>query len=336
MDEGSNPSGSTLIKPQQNQKLRLYSFKEWKISGIHISQNTILAIMKFNQKSIISYFVLASLFFASCTTDENSDSVSDQSGNSEESNSMNKEKDPYEMLHEAYQLFKEGNDKESIQMANEVLAIGKETHNDTLIGGALASLCRNAQRTLDTTRLAELSIQLAELSEKSGDQQWMMKRAHMNAEMWRLIGDLDRAEAFYNESMEISYAIGSMGMYTIDHFNKSFVSTAKGNFDEAELLISKYYELLYERDSVYEDAYGLIALSYLLEQKQDYEAAHEVAVVTRRLFEEQNIFPEPPDEKPLLAVEEKVKEELDEDVYNEIKNKSASLSVKEVLDKYLK
>lgn len=283
--------------------------------------------------------MMALLFLSSCETNEASaENEVDQTENKQEVEVIPQTEatDPKEMLHEAYQLFKEGNDEASIEVANKVLAIGQKTDNDTLIGGALASLCRNAQRTLDTVRLAELSIQLAELSEKSGDQQWMMKRAHMNAEMWRLIGDLDKAEAYYNESMEISFAIGSMGMYTIDHFNKSFVSTAKGNFEESEMLISKYYDLLYERDAVYEDAYGLIALSYLLEQKQAYEGAHEVAVVTRRLFEEQNIFPEPPDEKPLIAVEEKVKEELDDEVYNEIIKQSESQSVKSLLDKYLK
>lgn len=293
--------------------------------------------MKYNLNNKIGYLILALLFLASCETNEETSGTSeDQQESQEVAKPKSEEKDPKEMLHEAYQLFKEGNDEESIQIANEVLAIGKETDNDTLVGGALASLCRNAQRTLDTARLAELSIQLADLAEKSGDQQWMMKRAHMNAEMWRLIGDLDKAEAFYNESMAISSSIGQMGMYTIDHFNKSFVSTAKGNFDEAEMLISKYYDLLYERDSVYEDAYGLIALAYLLEQKQDYAGAHKVAVVTRRLFKEQNIFPEPPDEKPLLAVEEKVNKELDDAVYNEIKSQSVSLSVKDLLDKYLK
>lgn len=245
------------------------------------------------------------------------------------------EVDPHALLDEAYQQFKEGNDSASIRIANEVLIIGRETNNDTLIGGALTSLCRNAQRTLDTTRLAKLSKQLAELSEKTGDMQWMMRRAHMNAEMWRLIGDLDKAESFYNESMSISSSIGANGLFTIDHFNKSFVSTAKGDFEEANRLISEYYQLLYNKDSVYEDAYGLIALAYLLEQKGNYEGAHEVAVVTRRLFEEQNIFPEPPDEKPLLMVEEKVKTELPDDQYNSIKENSNNLTVNDLLNKYL-
>ncbi len=242
---------------------------------------------------------------------------------------------PRKMLNDAYQQFKEGNDDESIAIANKVLDIGRETNNDTLIGGALSSLCRNAQRTLDTVRLAELSKELEQLSISSGDQKWMMKRAHMNAEMWRLIGNMERAEAFYNESMSISSSIGATGMFTIDHFNKSFVSTATGDYDEANRLIAKYYALRREADSTSEDAYGLIALAYLLEQKGNYNGAHEVAVVTRRLFEEQNLFPEPPDEKPLLMVEAKVVQMLADEVLEEIRTTSISQSVNGLLGKYL-
>ncbi|MDC0337932.1 hypothetical protein OAN33_00210 [Flavobacteriales bacterium] len=242
---------------------------------------------------------------------------------------------PHKMLNDAYQQFKEGKDDESIAIANKVLDIGRETNNDTLIGGALSSLCRNAQRTLDTVRLAELSRELEQLSISSGDQKWMMKRAHMNAEMWRLIGNMERAEAFYNESMRISSSIGAKGMFTIDHFNKSFVSTATGDYAEANRLIAKYYALRKEADSTSEDAYGLIALAYLLEQKGNYKGAHEVAVVTRRLFEEQNLFPEPPDEKPLLMVEAKVVKMLTAEVLEKISAASMAQSVNVLLEKYL-
>jgi tetratricopeptide (TPR) repeat protein len=242
---------------------------------------------------------------------------------------------PKGMLTQAYQLFKEGNDVESIQLANRVLEIGRATKNDTLIGKALTSLCRNSQRKLDTTRLAELSVELSDLSASSGNQKWLMYRAHMNAEMWRLIGDMDRAEGFYNESMRISYETGAMGMYTIDHFNKSFVSIAKGDFETANRLIKKYYQLRKEDDPESEDAYGLIALAYLLEQQENYTGAHEVAVVTRRLFEEQNLFPEPPDEKPLLLVEVKVKEVLDPVTFEDISKDSVSETVSSLLEKYL-
>ena len=242
---------------------------------------------------------------------------------------------PKDMLREAYQLFKEGDDEASIKLANEVLAIGRATENDTLIGGALTSLCRNAQRSLDTIRLGELSAELVELTASSGNQKWLMYRAHMNAEMWRLIGNMDRAEAFYNESLTISYEIGSMGMYTIDHFNKSFVSTAKGDYKTANVLIKKYYQLRDQEGEETEDAYGLIALAYLLEQQENYKGAHEVAVVTRRLFKEQNLFPEPPDEKPLIAVEQKVIEMLSEDTRAEINANSKSKSVADLLAEYL-
>jgi|TARA_B110000259_G_scaffold156949_1_gene178686 tetratricopeptide (TPR) repeat protein len=246
------------------------------------------------------------------------------------------ESSPKEMLSQAYQLFKEGDDEGSIQLANTVLKIGKETKNDTLIGRALTSLCRNAQRKLDTARLGELSDQLVDLATSSGDQKWLMYRAHMNAEMWRLIGNMNRAEAFYNESMKISFETGSMGMYTIDHFNKSFVSTAKGDFETAKELIKKYYQLRAEANKDPEDAYGLIALAYLLEQQKNYEEAHEIATVTRRLFKEQNLFPEPPDEKPLLLVEAKAKEMLNQETLDEISSNSESQTVSSLLEKYLK
>tara|TARA_B110001469_G_C9648779_1_gene329892 strand:+ start:11648 stop:12496 length:849 start_codon:yes stop_codon:yes gene_type:complete len=246
------------------------------------------------------------------------------------------ESSPKEMLSQAYQLFKEGDDEGSIQLANTVLKIGKETKNDTLIGKALTSLCRNAQRKLDTARLGELSNQLVDLATYSGDQKWLMYRAHMNAEMWRLIGNMNRAEAFYNESMKISFETGSIGMYTIDHFNKSFVSTAKGDFETAKELIKKYYQLRAEANKDPEDAYGLIALAYLLEQQKNYEEAHEIATVTRRLFKEQNLFPEPPDEKPLLLVEAKAKEMLNQETLDEISSNSESQTVSSLLEKYLK
>ncbi len=279
--------------------------------------------------------VLSVLLFIRCnTTNEKQQEIEEPKKASEIINSA-PEVDPQEKLKQAYQLFKEGNDQKSIELANEVLAIGQATKNDTLVGQALTSLCRNAQRKLDTIRLAELSAELVNLTEVTGNKKWLMYRAHMNAEMWRLIGNMDKAEAFYNESMDISYKIGSTGMYTIDHFNKSFVSIAKGNYSEAKTLIQKYYLLATPKGEEPKDAYGLIALAYLLEQEHNYNGAHEVASVTRRLFKEQNIFPEPPDEKPLLTVEKAIQENLDETTRQKISEASTSESVKSLLDKYL-
>lgn len=276
----------------------------------------------------IHSLLLVLLLAASCSSSPENNNESVATENELDAN-------PKKMLRQAYQLFKEGNDTESIELANKVLAIGRETKNDTLVGRALTSLCRNAQRDLDTNRLAELSAELSQLAASSGNKQWLMYRAHMNAEMWRLIGNMDRAEAFYNESMEISYETGAMGMYTIDHFNKSFVSIAKGDFQTASELIKKYYQLRKEADPKVEDAYGLIALAHLLEQQQNYTGAHEVATVTRRLFKEQNLFPEPPDEKPLLAVETKVSEMLDSAERDKITKASANQTVTSLLEKHL-
>lgn len=280
-------------------------------------------------RTLSKVFVFISLFaVVGCTVPQEQ---------SHESSSKTKviQETPNEMLSRAYQLFKEGDDPGSIELANQVLEIGRKTQNDTLIGRALTSLCRNSQRKLDTLRLAELSAELTELAETSGNKKWLMYMAHMNAEMWRLIGNMDRAEAYYNQSMEISFETGAMGMYTIDHFNMSFVAIAKGDFKTARALIKKYYLLRKEDDPESEDAYGLIAMAYLLEQEGNYAGAHEVATVTRRLFDDQNLFPEPPDEKPLLLVEQKVEEELDQAERAEIETNSTSETVSSLLSKYL-
>lgn len=279
-------------------------------------------------KKIVGIFLIAFLLITGCNSKE--EQSIDKLNNKEETVVS-----PKEMLKQAYQLFKEGNDEESILLANKVLEFGRESKNDTLIGKALTSLCRNSQRKQDTIRLAELSSELRDLAETSGNQKWLMYMAHMNAEMWRLIGNMDKAEMYYNESMKISFETGSTGMYTIDHFNKSFVSIAKGDYKTAQELISKYYQLRKENDPKSEDAYGLIALAYLLEQKQNYEAAHEVAEVTRRLFKEQNLFPEPPDEKPLIMVENKIKEMLDSSSIKKISEDSNTETVSSLLERYL-
>ena len=261
--------------------------------------------------------------------------VSDQSEKNIENYLIYSEDSLRKMLSNAYKQFQLGNDKESIELAIKVLEIGKKINNDTLVGKALTSLCRNSQRKLDTIRLAELSEELINLSNSSGDKQWIMYQAHMNAEMWRLIGKMDKAESYYNQSMEISNEIGAKGMYMIDHFNKSFVATTKGDFNSARNLINKYYQLRKEMNRNPEDAYGLIALAYLLEKEGNYEGAHEVCVVTRRLFKEQNIFPEPPDEKPLLLVEKSTEKKVDKISRDEIIVRSYNESVTSLLERYL-
>ncbi|MBN2668199.1 MAG: hypothetical protein JXR60_03125 [Bacteroidales bacterium] len=242
---------------------------------------------------------------------------------------------PKEMLVKSYQLFKEGDDVQSEHLANTVLQFGRKTQNDTLIGRALTSLCRNAQRKLDTNKLADLSDQLKLLSENTGNKSWLMYRAHMNAEMWRLVGNMERAEQFYNESLELSSLLGVKGMYTIDHFNKSFVSIAKGDYVTAKKLIKKYYQLRKEEEPEIEDAYGLIAIAYLLEQQGNYKGAYEVSIVTRRLFKQQNLFPEPPDEKPLLMVEEIVEQKLNNDEMKALNEQSLNFNVSDLVVKYL-
>ena len=77
-------------------------------------------------------------------------------------------------------------------------------------------------------------------------------------------------------------------------------------------------------------------MAYILEQEGDFNGAMEVSLVTRRLFKEQNIFPEPPDEKPLIAVEKSALNKLKPNMIKKIKKLSLTQSVNSLLAKYLK
>ena len=123
-------------------------------------------------KATNGLWIFLLMFIASCTSPQEKpeESITEE---------QVEEQSPEEMLKQAYQLFKEGDDETSVKLANRVLEIGKETGNDTLVGRALTSLCRNSQRKLDTTRLAELSAELSDLSAKSGNQIWLMYLQHI-------------------------------------------------------------------------------------------------------------------------------------------------------------
>ncbi|WP_297690909.1 hypothetical protein [uncultured Eudoraea sp.] len=242
----------------------------------------------------------------------------------------------YSILDSSYVEFRAGNNDIAKTLANNALSVGLELENDTLTGDALMSLCRTALRDRDNSALENYSDQLIELATKSNDRTWEMVRAHMNAEMARMNNDLERAAELYDVSLRISDSIGSKGMYAAEHFNKSFVEAARGNIAEAHNLVKRYYQIRKEIDPESEDVYGLIAVSNLLFHKNDLHGAAEVSMAARRLFKEQNIVPDPADEKPLKKVEEDYKTTLLQETQDSLKISSATMTVDSIIRKYLK
>jgi tetratricopeptide (TPR) repeat protein len=244
--------------------------------------------------------------------------------------------DAYSLLDSSYVEFRAGNNDIAKSIANDALSVGIKLENDSLTGDALTSLCRTALRDHDSAELNKYSNQLRELSKKTNDETWLMIHSHMNAEMARMNGDLDKASELYDISLRISKSIGSMNMYWADHFNKSFIEVARGNISESYDLVKKYYEIQKEIDPENDDAYGLIAIANILLHQGDLVGAAEVSLVARRLFKEQNIIPDPADEKPLYIVEEVFENNLSPVVKDSLTNAAMNLSVKSILDKYLK
>ncbi|MCE2613934.1 hypothetical protein LVD13_13230 [Flavobacteriaceae bacterium D16] len=241
----------------------------------------------------------------------------------------------YKAIDSAYVEFRAGNNEASKSISHQVLTNARDISNDSLAGRALMSLCRTALRDRDTIALQDYSVQLADLTEKTGQDVWMMVRAHMNAEMNRMQGNLDEAAALYDESMAIAKSIGSLGMYAAEHFNKSFIAVEQGEFEEAAKLIKGYFDIMKERNPDREDAYGLIALVNFLSKQDDLQGAATVAYTARRLFEQENIVPDPADETPMAAAELRVEKELALKVRDSILENTKTLKVSNLLERYL-
>ena len=241
----------------------------------------------------------------------------------------------FKALDSAYVEFRAGNNEASKSISLEVLDNAREISNDSLAGRALMSLCRTALRDRDTIALSDYSEQLFELTEKTGQELWMMVRAHMNAEMNRMHSNLVEAAALYDESMAIAKSLGYRSMYAAEHFNKSFIAVEQGEFGEAAVLIKGYFDIRKEINPDKDDAYGLIALVNYLAKKDDLNGAATVAYTARRLFQEENIVPDPADEAPMAAAELKIQKELPQMVRDSIQAHSSGLSVSLLLEQYL-
>jgi len=239
------------------------------------------------------------------------------------------------LLDQAYEAFRSGKGENCISLTEQAIKMGQELGDESIIGGSYISFCRMALRDNDEEKLAELSTQLDSLADQYENRKWQMFRAHMNAEMARMKGDLDSAEELYDQSMQIAETIGSRNMVAAECFNRSFISTKKKDFKSARKLIKRHFDILGEINSEKLSPYGLIALVYLLEKEDRLESAAKVAFACRRLFKSENIIPDPADEAPLKDVERKIETSLPRDMKEQISIFSQSLSCQDIVEAYL-
>lgn len=81
--------------------------------------------------------------------------------------------------------------------------------------------------------------------------------------------------------------------------------------------------------------YGLIAVANLFAAEEQLNEAAEAAFVCRRLLTEKNIVPDPADEDPLTAVEERIRNALSPDVLDRLVDQSRNTSCREIADKLI-
>ena len=239
------------------------------------------------------------------------------------------------LLDNAAAEFKAGNNDTTKDLANAALAIGLDLGDESLTGYALMNLCRTALRDRDEAALGGYSEALSRLATETNDQRWDMVVAHMNAELARMNNDLDTAAQLYATSMSISDSIGSTKWYAAEHFNMSIVETLRGNLVEAQDLIKKYYALMKELHPETDDVPGLIPIANLLLHRNDLKGAAEVAIAARRLFQENNIVPDPADEEPLRRVEQAYRLVLAHDAQDQAEATASSLTVESIQSRYL-
>lgn len=108
-----------------------------------------------------------------------------------------------ELYEQGLRAFRSGDNELCISLTTESLEMGQALGDDRIIGQALTGLCRAALRDNDSRQLQSLSLALADLARETGDDWWRVVVAHMNAEMARMNGKLDRANDLYDQSMAL-------------------------------------------------------------------------------------------------------------------------------------
>lgn len=239
------------------------------------------------------------------------------------------------IMDSASDQFDAGRNEDAKALSLQVLEAGQDLHNDTLTGRSLTNLCRTALRDNDSAALAKYSGKLKALFNQTGDSSWLMFEAHMNAEMARMNGNFSRADSLYDQSLAISNALGRLSMYAADHFNKSIMAVDQGKFDTARNLIAKFYTIYHEIDPNTDDAYGLIAVAYLLGKRGDLQDAATTVYVTNRLFKEQDIVPDPADARPFREIEKLTQGKLSPTILDSLKSVSTTLTVHDLLQEYI-
>ena len=240
-----------------------------------------------------------------------------------------------ELYQQGFDAFRRGDNAACERLTKASLDIGRRLGDEAVIGQALTGLCRAALRNHDTATLNSLSTELSLLAERSGDAWWRVIVAHMNAELARMEGQLERADALYDESMQLSEGLGRERMVAVECFNRSFIAIAQHEFDRARELLRRHFDIDAAMNDGEADPYGLIAVAALLSAEDRAEEAAEVALVCRRLLAERDVVPDPADEAPLLAVEKRSAEQLSSAQLDQLRQASAGLSCHQVVERVL-
>lgn len=239
------------------------------------------------------------------------------------------------LYEQGLEAFRAGDNHAAKRLTRRSLAIAEALGDDPLRGQALLGLCRTALRDRDEEYLQELCEKLGLIANRTGDEYWSVVEHHMQAEMARINGQYDTATRSYEKSMQLSESMGLESMVATECLNKSFVSVAQTDLTEARKLLARHFEISVRLDEGDLTPYGLIGLAHLLSAEGNVEGAAEVAFACRQLLKENNIVPDPADEKPLEETVQLVQRSLSKDDISRLKIATEQASCRQLVAKFL-
>ena len=165
-----------------------------------------------------------------------------------------------ELAQRAYEAFKSGNARRSRELSVEGLDLARTARDARAEAEALAGLMRLSLRERDFEELEKLAQQGEEAASAARDPSLRRMPLHMRAEAARMQGNLDKARALYDTSIDLNRELGNEAMVTVEMANKAWVEIHSGNLGEAERLARASLSRT-EADDAYGTAFCLLSLA---------------------------------------------------------------------------
>ena len=204
----------------------------------------------------------------------------------------------------AYRL---GDTAASRECNNEALVIADKINNTETQGLALLGLCRVELSESNFEQSHKLAIKSLDLLKQFGPS---YKQGVLNCvgQSAFVLGNLNEAESFFRQSLELNRQIGDETMFAVDLHNLGHVEVKLGKVDEAELHFNESEELSGDQNDSYSLALNLFNKATIAYARNDIKKARLHIKQSREILSENKIKLSIEDEIELNKLEKHVKD----------------------------